>query len=68
MIELFKKTVNCLISLGNNKLRVLNFGYVVAVNMSIMSFNFLRNLLVSLKVMAKLFNIAPIELKLAVCT
>ena len=54
MIELYKKTVNCLISLGRYKLRVLNFGYVMAVDMIIMYINFLRNQQVTLKVMAKL--------------
>ena len=38
---------------GNNKLRVLNFGYVVAVDMTIMSINFLRIQQILLKVMAK---------------
>ena len=50
MIELFKKTVNCLISLGI----ILNFGYVMAVDMTIMSINFLRNQQALSKVMAKL--------------
>ena len=40
--------------LGNNKLRVLNFGYVMAVNVTIMYINFQTNLCVSLKVMVKL--------------
>ena len=31
--------------LGNNKLRVLNFGYVMAVDMNIMYINFQMNLL-----------------------
>ena len=29
--------------MSNNKLRVLNFGYVVAVNVTAMPINFLRN-------------------------
>ena len=39
--------------LGNNKLRILDFGYVVAVDMTIMYINFLTNQWVLLKVMAK---------------
>ena len=38
--------------LGNNKLRVLNFEYVMAVDITIMYINFLANLQVLLKVMA----------------
>ena len=40
--------------LGNNKLRVLNFGYVIADNVTIMCINFQTNLQVSLKGMVKL--------------
>ena len=40
--------------MGNIKLRVLNFGYVMAVNMTIMYINFQMNLQVLLKVMVKL--------------
>ena len=40
--------------LGNNKPRVFNFGYVMAVDMTIMSINFLTNRWVLLNVMAKL--------------
>ena len=36
------------------KLRVLNFGYVIAINMTIMFINFQMNPHVSLKVMVKL--------------
>ena len=40
--------------MGNIKLRVLNFGYIMGVNMTIMYINFQMNLQVSLKVMVKL--------------
>ena len=40
--------------LGNNELRVLNFGYVMAVNVTIIYVNFQMNLQVLLKVMIKL--------------
>ena len=50
--------------LGNNELRVLHFGYVVAVNVITMSINFQQNLQVSLKLQPNLLNIAPNELKL----
>ena len=36
------------------KLRVLNFGYMIAINMTIMYINFQMNLQVLLKVMVKL--------------
>ena len=36
------------------KLRVLNFGYIIAINMTIMYINFQMNLQVLLKVMFKL--------------
>ena len=48
------------------KLRVLNFGYVIAINMTIMCVTFQKNLQVSLKVKSNLLNIAPIELKFVV--
>ena len=40
--------------LRNNKLRILNFGYVIAVNVTIMYINIQMNLHVSLKVIVKL--------------
>ena len=39
---------------GNNKLRVLNFGYVMAVNVTIMCVDFQTNLQVLLKVTVEL--------------
>ena len=46
------------------ELRDLIFGYVIAVSMTVMSINFLRNQQVLLKVQSNSFNIAPIELNL----
>ena len=40
--------------LGNNKLRVLNFGYVIAVDVIIMYIHFQMNLWVLLKVTVEL--------------
>ena len=40
--------------IGNIKLRALNFGYVMGVDMTIMYINFQMNLWVSLKVMVQL--------------
>ena len=53
MIELYKKMliVNILV---NNKLSDLIFGYVIAVIMTAMCINFLRNQWVSLKVTTEL--------------
>ena len=51
--------------MGNIKLRALNLGYVIAVDMAIMYINFQRNLQVSLKLQPNSLNIAPNELKLA---
>ena len=48
------------------KLGVLNFGYVIGINMTIMYINFQTNLQVLLKLQSNSFNIAPNELKLAV--
>ena len=42
------------------ELRALNFGYVIAINMTIMYINFQMNLWVSQKLQSNLLNIAPI--------
>ena len=52
--------------MGNIKLRVLNFGYVMAVDVTIMCMNFQMNLWVLFKLWSNSLNIAPNELKLGV--
>ena len=66
IIEFYKKLLMVKI-ITKFKLRALRFGYVIAINTTIMHINFQMILWVTLKVMvSNLLNIAPHELKLVV--
>ena len=67
-MNFYKETLLTVEILGKIKLRVLNFGYVITVNVTIMYTNFQMKLWVLLKVTVQLIYFGPNDLKLAGCT